>query len=163
MQLSMNRRAVTGTYALLIRLTTGRRLIVGKPGPRECPARKFPARKFPEGYYLYLGSALKGLEGRLRRHLQHDKKPHWHIDVLTNAETVAQIWRSEGDEGRECLWAQAAPLHPGASVPVPGFGSSDCRCTTHLVHLSTSSQVQLLRKLIAPDSFRCGTDLADGQ
>ena len=71
MQLSMNRRAVTGTYALLIRLTTGRRLIVGKLGPRECPARKFPARKFParkfpEGYYLYLGSALKGLEGHLR-------------------------------------------------------------------------------------------------
>ena len=85
MQLSMNRRAVTGTYALLIRLTTGRRLIVGKLGPRE-----FPARKFPEGYYLYLGSASKGLEGWLRRHLQHDKKPHWHIDVLTNAETVAQ-------------------------------------------------------------------------
>ena len=153
MRRGLNRRVARGTYALLIRLTTGRRLIVGKLGPRE----------FPKGYYLYLGSALNGLEGRLRRHLQHEKKPHWHIDVLTNAEAVAQIWWSEGDERRECLWAQAALDHPGASIPVPRFGSSDCRCITHLVHFSTRSQVQSLRKLIAPDSFRRGADLADWQ
>ena len=149
----LNRRAARGTYALLIRLTTGRRLIVGKLGPRE----------FPEGYYLYLGSALNGLEGRLRRHLQRDKKPHWHIDVLTNAEAVAQIWWSQVEERRECLWAQAALAHPGASIPVPGFGSSDCRCITHLVHFSIRSQVQSLRQLIAPDSCRLYTDLADWQ
>ena len=144
MQPSSKLRAVRGTYALLILLTTGRRLIVGKLGPRE----------IPKGYYLYLGSALNGLEGRLRRHLQRDKKPHWHIDVLTNAEGVAQIWWSQVEERRECLWAQATLAHPGASIPVPGFGSSDCRCLTHLVHFSTRSQVQSLRKLIAPDGFR---------
>lgn len=69
-----------GTYALLLRITARRRWIVGKLGPRE----------FPEGYYLYLGSALNGLETRLRRHLRRDKKPHWHIDVLTNAEPLVR-------------------------------------------------------------------------
>ncbi len=150
LQRSLNCRPAKGTYALLLRITTGRSLIVGKLGPRE----------FPEGYYLYLGSALNGLEARVRRHLRRDKKPHWHIDVLTNAETVVKIWWSEGEERRECIWAEAALDHPGASIPVPGFGSSDCRCSTHLVRFSTRSQVRSLRQLIAPDSYMPGTDLA---
>ncbi len=38
--------------------------------------------------------------------------------------------------GRECdLLARVLDI-PGASVPVPGFGSSDCRaCPAHLVTL----------------------------
>ena len=77
----LSSRGAKGAYALLLRLATSRRLIVGRLASRE----------FPKGHYIYLDSALNGLEGRLRRHLRRDKKPHWHIDVLTNAEVVAQI------------------------------------------------------------------------
>jgi len=35
----------------------------------------------------------------------------------------------------ECLIAEAVVQTPGASVPVPRFGASDCRCAGHLVRL----------------------------
>ena len=62
-----------GTYALVITIPHPLRLQVGRLGDIV----------FPEGYWLYFGSALNGLEARLRRHLRHDKKLHWHVDYLT--------------------------------------------------------------------------------
>ena len=37
---------------------------------------------FKKGYYLYVGSAKRGLEARIKRHLRKDKKIFWHIDYL---------------------------------------------------------------------------------
>ena len=129
-----------GSYALVIRLAHEERLTVGRLG----------AFDFPAGYYLYLGSARNGLAGRVGRHLRRDKKLHWHIDYLTAATGVCQVWWC-GDgretERRECEWAQAA-LKRGATVKAPGFGASDCRCPTHLLYLENRSGMMQLRQTL---------------
>ena len=113
-----------GSYALIIRLNRAKRLTVGRLGEFY----------FPAGHYIYLGSALNGLESRVRRHLRRDKKLHWHIDYLTAVAGVCQVWWVGDGVHRECLWAQEV-LERGATAIAPGFGSSDCRCPTHLLYV----------------------------
>ena len=112
-----------GSYALLLHLASEQRIAIGKLG----------AFDLPDGYYVYLGSALGGLRGRIDRHLRRDKKLHWHIDYLTAMTPVVEIWWAAGTERMECAWATAAAGLPETSVPAPGFGASDCRCRTHLL------------------------------
>ena len=119
--------AVPGTYALLITLNRSRNICIGRRG-------RF---RFPAGFYLYIGSALGpgGLGGRVERHLCAEKRLHWHVDYLLHAtETrITQVWAKEGAAHRECDWARAAMQLPGASIVLPHFGSSDCRCAAHLI------------------------------
>ncbi|MFQ5856160.1 MAG: DUF123 domain-containing protein [Anaerolineae bacterium] len=89
------------------------------------------------GYYLYVGSALNGLAGRLRRHCRTDgKKLHWHIDYLRAQVTLVEIWWTRSAERLECDWAAAVRGLPRASEPVAGFGASDCRCSSHLFYFA---------------------------
>lgn len=48
---------------------------------------------------------------------------------------MTEFWFSHDPARREHLWAEVAATLPGAQMPAPGFGSSDCRCVSHLVHL----------------------------
>ncbi|MHC4606159.1 MAG: GIY-YIG nuclease family protein [Planctomycetota bacterium] len=114
-----------GTYALVLKTDRPLRLKVGALG-------RF---LFPAGYYVYVGSALNGLEGRLRRHARRRKPCRWHIDYLRRRAEIVEVWTVVSRKRLECRWARAALATPGASVPVPRFGASDCRCPAHLVHL----------------------------
>jgi len=130
-----------GTYALLLKLDKQERITVGKLGTFD----------FPVGYYLYVGSALGrgGLQARLTRHWrssesssganpgQTDKKLHWHIDYLLQQAQLIEVWSVASAERLECKWGEAARRLSGAQVPVQGFGSSDCRCPTHLIYFAT--------------------------
>jgi Uri superfamily endonuclease len=129
-----------GTYALLLRLGEPKEIIVGRRG-------RFP---FPAGYYLYVGSALGpgGLEARLARHIRAKKRLHWHIDYLLEHAQVVEVWTASSDERLECQWAEIARGLPGATVPVPYFGSSDCRCPAHLVHFTTRPSLALFAERI---------------
>jgi len=86
--------------------------------------------KFRKGYYLYVGSAMKDLSQRIARHRRLLKKKLWHIDYLReHADFVAGIpIRTSRD--LEC--SLAGELGTIADWQVPGFGSSDCSCATHL-------------------------------
>ena len=117
--------ATRGSYVLVVPMTGRKTLRIGKLGTFE----------FPRGYYLYFGSALAGLEGRVRRHLRREKVSHWHIDYLTAAARVSKVWWAVGDRRQECSWAGAGLEQGDATIPAPGFGSSDCGCVTHLVRL----------------------------
>lgn len=88
------------------------------------------------GYYLYFGSALNGLNSRIARHIRQDKKLHWHIDTLTAVAQVVQVWYVVDTRRWECAWAKAASCIPGVVMPARGFGSSDCRCPSHLLYLA---------------------------
>ncbi len=58
----------------------------------------------------------------------------WHVDRLTAAGRIVDVRAVPG--GRECDLLDRLLEAPGAAVPIPGFGSSDCRrCTAHLVAL----------------------------
>ena len=61
-----------GVYVLIIHLSQERDIVVGKLGELS----------FKKGYYAYVGSALGGLEGRIKRHFRKEKKAHWHIDYF---------------------------------------------------------------------------------
>ena len=116
-----------GTYILVLKLEHPLRLRIGALGKFE----------FPAGYYLYIGSALNGLERRLERHLRREKRLHWHIDYLREHAEVIEIWYSVSAQRLECRWAAVARTLPGARLPVPRFGASDCGCPAHLVYFPT--------------------------
>jgi len=117
-----------GTYALVLHLECRAEITIGKLGTFT----------FPASYYLYVGSALGpgALEARLARHRRRDKKLRWHIDYLLEHTLLVEVWSAASTDKLECLWAQAARELPGSEIPVPGFGSSDCRCPSHLIYLA---------------------------
>lgn len=113
---------MAGAYLLLVTISA--------PLPVILPHRREAV--LPAGRYLYAGSARGpgGLRARLARHMRADKKPHWHIDRLTASGSVEGAWVVPG--GDECALVAALAHLP---VPLPGFGSSDCRnCPSHLLH-----------------------------
>ena len=145
-----------GNYVLLIALDKDTAILVGKLG----------IFSFPAGYYLYVGSAMAGLSHRISRHLREEKKSRWHIDYLLKYSRIVDVWYAQTDERWECLWAQAAFALPQAHVMVPGFGSSDCRCPSHLIYCPdkpnprafrhklgqlSDRQIPLLSRLLVPD------------
>jgi Uri superfamily endonuclease len=88
------------------------------------------------GTYAYAGSARGpgGLRARIAHHLRAGKPVHWHADRLTAAGRVTGIAFTR--TARECDLARRLAALPGATIPLAGFGSSDCRqCEAHLVRL----------------------------
>lgn len=120
-----------GTYALYLQLSNAKIITIGKLGQFN----------FPSGAYLYVGSALGsgGLSRRIERHLHGSEICHWHIDYLRKYTEVLGFFYLVNDRNYECQWGQAIVELPGAYIPVPGFGSSDCRqCCAHLIAFSFS-------------------------
>jgi len=118
-----------GTYCLVIDIMVASSVRVGSLGVRE----------FPAGIYVYVGSALSGIEKRVSRHKSANKKRRWHIDyLLDKAEVLSTIAIPTERKSTECEVFQALASCEGASVPVDGFGSSDCTCKSHLVCFSSA-------------------------
>lgn len=128
-----------GSYILLVELATEKNVLIGKLGYLF----------LPKAFYAYVGSAMNGLEARLARHLRKEKGLHWHIDYLLKEAKLLEIilcpsepfapCHSEGTkrpknptQGKlqvECFLAQALAKE---FQSIPGFGSSDCKCQSHL-------------------------------
>ncbi|MCC2113226.1 MAG: GIY-YIG nuclease family protein [Hyphomicrobiales bacterium] len=119
--------AITGAYCLALHLP--------KPVSIVLPRRL--QETIDPGWFLYFGSAYGpgGLRARLARHFRHDKSVRWHIDQLTMAADHLAALAVPG--GNECaLRAEFADNLP-TTVPLAGFGSSDCRkCPSHLLRWS---------------------------
>jgi len=115
-----------GSYLLLLRLDRGRRIRIGGLGTFS----------FRRGYYVYVGSAMRNLQARLARHSRRRKTLHWHIDYLRQVTCgpVALPVRSSLRQECEVAKAFAEILEPGPT----GFGSSDCKCATHLFRHETN-------------------------
>jgi len=47
------------------------------------------------------------------------------------------------------MWAQACLRLPGARIPLPRFGASDCACPSHLFHFDHQPQPEPLVRLLA--------------
>lgn len=111
-----------GAYWLILRLDGARTVGVGGLG--EVPLKA--------GHYLYAGSAMRGLEARMARHLRKRKRFHWHVDYLREAADRAECLAIRSAAREECRIAAALGevMEPGPA----GFGSSDCQCATHLFY-----------------------------
>jgi Uri superfamily endonuclease len=138
-----------GTYALVLSL----------PEPQTAAIGRLGRFKFESGLYIYLGSAQGpgGVRARLGRHLRGGERLHWHIDYLVGA---AQVWAYayrlfEGGGGHpdstECAWSQRLAAVPAASIPVPGFGASDCAsgCLSHLVKFPAKEDPQDILEILS--------------
>ena len=114
-----------GTYCLITYLPTRTRIHVGALGTHV----------FPRGVYVYVGSALKGMESRVRRHKSSAKKMRWHIDYfLQKADILSTVAIPCETKQVECEVVRALLHCEGARAPVKGFGSTDCTCESHLLY-----------------------------
>ena len=113
-----------GTYALVLNSTSEKSVVVGRLGT-IC---------LKPGFYVYIGSAFGpgGLAARIGHHQKNSGRPHWHIDYLGHVLSPYEIWYSFDPIPREHQWAEVHASARNASIPLPGFGSSDCRCSSHL-------------------------------
>jgi len=93
-------------------------------------------REFAPGYHIYIGSAQgSGGLARADRHVnlafRRDRPPRWHIDHLLLDPHFSPVAVITAVTGRDCECDLATAL---GDPSVPGFGCSDCNCSSHLFH-----------------------------
>jgi sugar fermentation stimulation protein A len=109
-----------GSYLVVLKLNQKAKIEIGRMGKLT----------FPAGYYLYVGSALKGLTQRIERHRRILKNKFWHIDYLRDQTEFHAAIPIRSSEDLECEIAGA--IKAIADWQVPRFGCSDCSCESHL-------------------------------
>jgi Uri superfamily endonuclease len=141
--------AAGGSYVLILNLAKTTKIRVGRLGCID----------FKRGYYAYVGSALGpgGLAARIRHHLKPAKNPHWHIDYLGRVAVITEIFLCEGPRRFEHVWAQKFSELTETGVPAKGFGSSDCRCLTHLFYMKKRPLFYYLKEFLSGEDTRLTT------
>jgi Uri superfamily endonuclease len=108
-----------GSYLLVLELNHDKKIKIGSQG----------IINFKKGHYIYVGSALNGLDQRIQRHIRKQKKLHWHIDYFLEWANVKCVYYKEGNKKEECTIARTLEDNLSSIV---AFGSSDCKCQSHL-------------------------------
>lgn len=126
-----------GTYALLLHVEDEQIVEVGALG----------VMTVRPGVYVYLGSAFGpgGLRARVKRHARNDGAQHWHVDYLRAVTTLETVWYTHDATRRECVWAEIVRSLPGATVPMEGFGASNCNCPAHLTRFESAPFLSTFR------------------
>jgi len=114
-----------GSYLILYSLPTQRLIEIGGLGRVS----------FRQGYYIYVGSAMKSLSKRVHTHRRVRKKLHWHVDYFSGLAEVQAALPVRSEDDLECELASA--ISSISEWSVPGFGCSDCSCPSHLFGFST--------------------------
>jgi len=117
-----------GIYLLLISVNVNINVVIGALG----------SVNFEKGMYVYVGSAQNSLEKRMARHFTGNKRKFWHIDYLLGNCTVKLLkaFFKETVKQEECKIAKKIGK---TNIPIKGFGSSDCRCESHLFKVENLS------------------------
>ena len=115
-----------GSYLLILNLKRNQEIDVGKLGKVH----------FKKDFYIYVGSAMANLAKRMERHRHLRKQHHWHIDELRAVAEFHSVLAIRSSERLECEVAKA--MSEIAEWSVPGFGSTDCSCGTHLFGMSNN-------------------------
>ena len=123
-----------GSYLLLIELKDKVTIQIGKLGKID----------FMKGFYVYVGSAINGLESRINRHLREEKKIHWHIDFLLNSAEIINVFYKKNSFKEEC---KISNDFKKKLQPVKSFGSSDCKCKSHLFYGNYEEIMRIIQKL----------------
>jgi len=115
---------LNAVYVLIIQLEKTKSIKIGALGKLI----------FYKGMYAYTGSAQSNFHHRIKRHLRKNKKLFWHIDYLLNNEDtkLSNIFFKQGIKEEECNLAR---LINKKGIAIPKFGSSDCRCQSHLFRI----------------------------
>jgi sugar fermentation stimulation protein A len=110
----------SGSYILILRVRENSTISIGGLGEV----------KFRKGYYLYVGSARRNLSSRLERHRRRRKRLFWHVDFLRAAAEFHFALPFRTQDILECSITRA--VSEIAQWKIPGFGCSDCLCSSHL-------------------------------
>lgn len=131
-----------GIYVLVIYVGETRKIEVGSLG----------VLTFKKGFYAYVGSAQNSLEKRIARHLKKHKRFFWHIDYLLGDEyaEIVNVLFKEAPKGEECRLARTLS---SLYEPVRGFGSSDCKCSSHLFKINSREKIEMLLRRFGLTSF----------
>ena len=122
-----------GVYCLFIEVSKPIKISVGKLG----------RIKFEKGNYVYVGSAQNSLEKRIERHFRKNKKKFWHIDYLLdnrNVKIKEVSYKLTESKEEECKIARLISQY-GKSIK--NFGSSDCKCKSHLYQIQKSQTLKI--------------------
>ncbi|MFQ5708470.1 MAG: DUF123 domain-containing protein [bacterium] len=140
-------RSWPGTYALILASSTFADVRIGKLGRLGVKP----------GFYVYIGSAFGpgGLKTRLAHHSQVSARPHWHVDYLRTHTSLQGVWCTYDSTRREHQWAEAMARLPGASVPLLGFGSSDCTCVSHLCFFAAVPEPESFQRVLRLHRQEC--------
>ena len=114
-----------GSYILILKLR------------KELKVRKPKELTLKPGYYVYIGSAMNSLTGRIKRHLLKEKKIHWHIDQLTTQAKVIGVYAFVGVKIEEKL----SKFFETHLEGIKGFGNSDLKTTANLFYSSSMHEV----------------------
>ncbi|MDH3691419.1 MAG: GIY-YIG nuclease family protein [Gammaproteobacteria bacterium] len=130
-----------GTYILLARCVSKHIIRIGKIGTLRTQT----------GYYAYVGSAFGpgGVRARLAHHTRVSHRRHWHMDYLRPVVQIEAAWCSFDPKQQEHQWAELCSRLPNSHAPLNGFGSSDCKCDTHLFFFSDAPSFELFRNLLS--------------
>ena len=117
------------------------------------------------GVYIYVGSAFGpgGLAARIGHHTRIAVRPHWHIDYLRAVCDLLEVWLTTEATRHEHLWARALARLPGAVLPMPGFGSSDCQCAAHLFCFQKPPSVKAFRQRVRTLVSTTRPNVAEGR
>lgn len=129
------------TYILILQLKRDLSINIG------C----FGLINFKKGYYIYTGSARRNVNLRVERHLKKEKKLHWHIDYLTNNKSfeIKLVYLIENYE--ECEISKI--FYQNNFIFIERFGSSDCKCKSHLFHSKNLKEIKTLLKSVKKRRF----------
>lgn len=109
-----------GSYLIILFLKDDLQRMIGKLG----------LVSFRRGFYVYVGSAMANLTARIERHRRLRKTIHWHIDAFRDSAEIISALPIRSSQRIEC--ELAGSISAIAQWALPGFGSSDCRCPSHL-------------------------------
>jgi len=125
-------------------------LIIFLRAPTCIQMSKKSQAKLDKGYYAYTGSALGhgavSLRRRVARHFKKTKRKHWHIDHLLANETasITAVVAAPSTHNKECEITNLIKNIDGTTIPIIGFGASDCKhdCKSHLIQLGQNSSLE---------------------
>jgi Uri superfamily endonuclease len=142
--------SLAGTYALVLSSTGDRLVQIGQLG--QLHVRR--------GFYVYVGSAFGpgGVRARVTRHCRPITRRHWHVDYLRKAAQPTAIWWTHDPERREHEWAALFERLRGSSIPLWGFGASDCGCASHLFFFPTRPSFSTVRQKLERRPRKRGQD-----
>lgn len=113
-----------GVYTVFFRLEQEACIEVGALGERE----------FEPGIYVYVGSAMNGVESRIQRHFSDQKKLHWHIDYFSRVANTVDYFILPEKSKYECILAAIVSQF---AESIDDFGCSDCDCDSHLFFMES--------------------------
>lgn len=87
-----DQEADSRAYQLILRLERPTIIVVGALG----------SHAFPVGTCMYTGSASRGLNKRIKRHLKAEKRLRWHTDYLFEQAQIEGIRVYPGNAAEEC-------------------------------------------------------------